>query len=389
MEENSGIELDENLYISRKIYLLTLSDEVLSKDKKKEVETEIMEKIKQKSMTPLYNQLCNKFNWYIDEALIKKMTEENETKEKELDEKLNDAEENLGITEVRDALLAKAEYFASIGDVEKAKKQFQVTWEKTTPSGQKMDIVFSLIRLGFFAEDYDLIKKNIEKAKTLVEQGGDWDRRNRLKAYHAAYLLKSRDFSQASALLVESLPTFTCYELFNVQDFVRLAVLVAMVTVGRVELREKVIDSPEVIGVLVDMDTLRKYLNSFYDLDYQTFFECFVDILDEMRFDALLGEHVQYYAREMRIVAYNQFLESYKSIELKAMSEAFGVSEDFIDKELSRFIANGRLHCKIDRVGGVIETTRPDSKNAQYQIAIKKGDLLLNRVQKLSRVINL
>jgi len=58
-------------------------------------------------------------------------------------------------------------------------------------------------------------------------------------------------------------------------------------------------------------------------------------------------------------------------------------------RELSRFIAAGRLNCKIDKVGGVIETNRPDTKNAQYQSVIKQGDNLLNRIQKLSRVINL
>ena len=36
-------------------------------------------------------------------------------------------------------------------------------------------------------------------------------------------------------------------------------------------------------------------------------------------------------------------------------------------REMSRFIAAGRLHCKIDKVGGIVETTRPDSKNWQYQ----------------------
>jgi len=40
------------------------------------------------------------------------------------------------------------------------------------------------------------------------------------------------------------------------------------------------------------------------------------------------------------------------------------------DRELSRFIAAGRLHCKIDKVGGIVETTRPDSKNWQYQASI-------------------
>lgn len=58
-------------------------------------------------------------------------------------------------------------------------------------------------------------------------------------------------------------------------------------------------------------------------------------------------------------------------------------------RELSRFIAAGKLHCKIDKVAGVLETNRPDAKNALYQATIKQGDFLLNRIQKLSRVIDL
>jgi 26S proteasome regulatory subunit N7 len=54
------------------------------------------------------------------------------------------------------------------------------------------------------------------------------------------------------------------------------------------------------------------------------------------------------------------------------MATAFGVSTQFLDQELSRFIAAGRLNCKIDRVGGVVETNRPDKKNAQYQGVIKQ-----------------
>ena len=38
-------------------------------------------------------------------------------------------------------------------------------------------------------------------------------------------------------------------------------------------------------------------------------------------------------------------------------------------RELSKFIASGRLHCRIDKVGGVVETNRPDSKNFLYQVS--------------------
>jgi len=60
----------------------------------------------------------------------------------------------------------------------------------------------------------------------------------------------------------------------------------------------------------------------------------------------------------------------------------------FKNRELSRFIAAGRLNCKVDKVGGILETNRGDKKNAQYHAAIKQGDLLLNRIQKLSNVIS-
>lgn len=93
--------------------------------------------------------------------------------------------------------------------------------------------------------------------------------------------------------------------------------------------------------------------------------------------------------RELRLVAYTQFLESYKSVTMEAMANAFDVSSAFLDEELSEFIVAGRLPAKIDKVSDIIETHRPDAKNALYQDAIRKGDLLLNRVQRLSKVIDI
>jgi len=71
-------------------------------------------------------------------------------------------------------------------------------------------------------------------------------------------------------------------------------------------------------------------------------------------------------------------LESYRSLTIDSLSGAFGVSAEFMDSELSRFIANGRLHASIDKVYGIVETTRPSLKNAQYETVVKQGDVLLN-----------
>lgn len=55
--------------------------------------------------------------------------------------------------------------------------------------------------------------------------------------------------------------------------------------------------------------------------------------------------------------------------------------------ELSRFIATGRLHASVDKVHGIVETTRPSLKNAQYETVVRQGDILLNDVQRLSKVL--
>jgi len=89
----------------------------------------------------------------------------------------------------------------------------------------------------------------------------------------------------------------------------------------------------------------------------------------------------------MRILAYTQLLESYRSLTLDSLCSAFGVGRGWVDAELSRFIAAGRLHASIDKVHGIIETTRPSLKNAQYETVVKKGDVLLNEVQRLSKVL--
>ena len=60
--------------------------------------------------------------------------------------------------------------------------------------------------------------------------------------------------------------------------------------------------------------------------------------------------HYKYYVREVKIKAYAQLLESYRSLTLVYMAEAFGVTVEYIDSELCRFIAGGRLHAKIDKV---------------------------------------
>jgi 26S proteasome regulatory subunit N7 len=137
--------------------------------------------IKKDKMAPFYRTVCKDLKWKEDTKLWSEMTAENEKELKVLDEKIADVEANLGESEHRDSLLAKAEYLTKIGDKDAAVEAIRKTMEKTVGLGNRMDLIFHNIRVGLFYMDHALIKANLDKATSMMDEGGDWDRRNRLK----------------------------------------------------------------------------------------------------------------------------------------------------------------------------------------------------------------
>jgi len=97
-------------------------------------------------LLPIYEHLCALLGWPVDPAKVSAMREKNEAKLKELEAKLEDAQTNAGEQEIRDVLLARAEYLALLGDRSGASKAFEETDAKTSGVGNKMDLVFSQIR---------------------------------------------------------------------------------------------------------------------------------------------------------------------------------------------------------------------------------------------------
>ncbi len=66
-------------------------------------------------LAPLYEHLCQEIGWSPDAVQLQRMQSANQAKLQELEGKIKDAEENLGDTEVKEALTVKADYLCNIG----------------------------------------------------------------------------------------------------------------------------------------------------------------------------------------------------------------------------------------------------------------------------------
>jgi 26S proteasome regulatory subunit N7 len=92
-------------------------------------------------------------------------------------------------------------------------------------------------------------------------------------------------------------------------------------------------------------------ITSFHTREYAVFFNSLSDVeQNHLRTNRYLAQHTRWYVREMRRKAYAQILESYRSLSLSNMAKAFGVTPEFLDRDLSQFIPSKQLNCVIDRV---------------------------------------
>lgn len=266
--------------------------------------------------------------------------------------------------------------------------------EKTSILGTKIDLVLAMIRVGLFFGDKVFVKNTIERASALVEGGGDWDRRNRLKAYKGLHLLTTRSYSLAAPLLLDSLSTFTSYELCSYSSLVVYAVLAGSLSLKRVDFKAKVVDAPEIKAILgegedmvsalsgaissgpgagdeemkdvssatpgtastainlttlgtgsgaqaeaerpIDFSGLASLVSSLYSGNYRSFFIALASVEDTfLSQDRYLYEHRAWFVREMRLRGYQQLLQSYRVVGLTSMANDFGVTVDFLDRYFS------------------------------------------------------
>lgn len=277
----------------------------------------------------------------------------------------------------------------SIGDVKgylerhgvvSAQKQTLISCGRVLLDHEPVPAPDSVIHL-FYYEPTALIADPIEAA-------ADWDTKNRMKVFKGLYLFSIRKFHEAAPLLIDSLTTFSETSFMPFKDCVNYAAIASMLVLDRPTILKTLVKSPEVLEVINDLPHMEAYINSLYNCRYREFFLALGSLESEMKNDWLIEPHVQYIIKEMRIRAYTQIMQSYRSLTLESMAKSFGVTADFIDREVSRFIAAGRLNCVIDKVAGLVITSPPDQRNTEYVALIKQSDALAARMQKLGRILS-
>ncbi|KAL6926237.1 hypothetical protein ACO0SA_001730 [Hanseniaspora valbyensis] len=344
--------------------------------------------IQKEEMAPYYLYLKEQDpNMPFDQTIYEQLVKKNSEKIKELKDEITKNEENdEGELEKAYCWVKLGEYYAQIGDVENSLTTFEKASSASISLGGKIDIMLTIVRIALFFNDQVKAQEKLNQADEMIEKGGDWERRNRFKTYKGIHLMAIRNFQEASELLVDSLTAFTSLEIASYEDIAVYASVCGILSLNRNDLKTKIIDSPEVLVAMSTSEPLQAIISlaiSLYTSDYSSFFPFLLQTREKVFLPSkFLNPHTDFFLRQMRIKVYSQLLQSYKTLSLKSMADSFGVSIEFLDSDLGKFIPTKQLNCVIDRVNGIIETNRPDNKDAQFNSLIKQSDSLISKLQK-------
>lgn len=245
-----------------------------------------------------------------------------------------------------------SEFYAQTVDVKKSFETMKVLMRDDVSLSLKMDIFLCRIRMAIILKNKKLLEESVEQADDTCMRGCDWDRRNKYKVYKGVFSLMRARFSDAAVLFSEALPSFESSEVVSYQKAVTYLVFSGLLTFDRKDISTRILESSEVVG---SSETLGlKLAKSLFDCVYGDFMYDLYCFSLSVKEDVFVGGFVDFFCKEMKLRAYRQVLESYQSMSLSAMAETFGVEEEYIEKDLSRFIVEGRMGCKIDRVSKVV-----------------------------------
>jgi 26S proteasome regulatory subunit N7 len=168
-----------------------------------------------------------------------------------------------------------------------------------------MEIEFFIMLIYLRQLKIDLLKKHIDIQHKYLLDGGDWEKKNKLKIFEGIYCLMTREFQKASQLFLSCITTFNCPEAISYNKLVYYTIITSFISITRIDIKKKIVHSPDILTSIREMPVVKNLLDCYVKCDYKGFFVNFIALLEELKSDDFIKPHIKYYIREMRVMIYS------------------------------------------------------------------------------------
>ena len=102
----------------------------------------------------------------------------------------------------------------------------------------------------------------------LNEEGGDWEKKNKLAVYEGIMMIIQRNFTKAADLFLGCINTFNAPEIISFDTLVYYGCILGFLVLDRLKIKEKIINNSEIQAVLREDLVIFNFVNCIYESEY-------------------------------------------------------------------------------------------------------------------------
>ena len=249
-------------------------------------------------------------------------------------------------------------YYLS-GDLPSAFKSYSRMRDFCTAPKHILDMSLQIIKLCIEQTNYMSVTPYIMKIRGITRTPEEDEAlKPKIDVTIGLSYLYSSNYLDATRAFLRVPSTISWPEVISPNDVAIYGGLCALASMDRQTLKSEVLENTEFRNALELEPNVKRAIAAFYGAKYNT---C-LGILEGYKNDYLLDWHLQRHVDDIyeriRRKSVVQYFVPFSTVTLGAMAEAFGSSEEEMEKELVGMIGRGTLGARIDtqnRVSGIRE----------------------------------
>ncbi|KAK6331596.1 hypothetical protein TWF718_002145 [Orbilia javanica] len=311
----------------------------------------------------------------LDEEWIEKTTREVKQKTDRLEAELKSYKNNMIKESIRIGHKDLGDHFYTTGDLASAYRAFSRMRDYCTSNKQMLDMTLSCILICIDQAQYTSVQTNVAKIRNHIRSDDDLKvHQPKVSIAAGVAFLASGNYLDAARSFIGTNPAVgnDYNTVATMNDVAIYGGLTALASMDRNMLKTEVLDSTTFRTFLELEPHIRRALTAFHSSRYG---EC-LSILEGYRNDYLLDpflqKHIDKIYEAVRTKSIVQYFIPFSCVTLDAMSAAFGVPSEQMEKELVRLIESGKLHARIDTQNRLVT-----SKETQLRVEVHRGTLAM------------
>ncbi|KAF3915147.1 hypothetical protein ABW20_dc0103232 [Dactylellina cionopaga] len=311
----------------------------------------------------------------LDEEWIEKTTREVKQKTDRLEAELKSYKNNMIKESIRIGHKDLGDHFYTTGDLASSYRAYSRMRDYCTSNKQMLDMTLSCILICIDQAQYTSVQTNVAKIRNHIRSDDDLKiHQPKINIAAGVALLSAGNYLDAARSFIATNPTvgMDYNAVATMNDIAIYGGLTALASMDRNMLKTEVLESSTFRTFLELEPHIRRAVTAYHSARYG---EC-LSILESYRNDYLLDpflqKHVDRIYEAVRTKSIVQYFIPYSCVTLDAMSAAFGVPPENMERELVRLIEGGKLNARIDTQNRLVT-----SKETQLRVEVHRGTLAM------------